>query len=113
VCSCLETSIQDEVTTQRKVTIPLTGWKNLDIWQQTKQIKIPFTTKLRALCRRRIFCPPVLLYKNIKINVYRNVILPVVLYGCETWSVSLRKERRSKDFGAEKDYKMYIHVFSL
>jgi len=27
-----------------------------------------------------------LLFKNLKIKIYRTVILPVVLYGCETWS---------------------------
>ena len=26
-----------------------------------------------------------LLYKNLKINIYRTIILPVFLYGCETW----------------------------
>jgi len=36
--------------------------------------------------------------KNIKINNYRTVILPVVLYGCETWSLTLRKERRLRVF---------------
>ena len=35
-----------------------------------------------------------LLSKNLKIKVYRNIILPVVLYGCETWSLTLREERR-------------------
>jgi len=35
-----------------------------------------------------------LLSKNIKIKIYRNIILPVVLYGCETWSLTLRKECR-------------------
>jgi hypothetical protein len=35
-----------------------------------------------------------LLSKNIKIKIYRTVILPVVLYGCETWSLTLREERR-------------------
>jgi len=35
-----------------------------------------------------------LLSKNIKIKIYRTIILPVVLYGCETWSLALRKERR-------------------
>jgi len=32
--------------------------------------------------------------KNFKINIYRTIILPVVVYGCETWSLTLRKERR-------------------
>jgi hypothetical protein len=35
-----------------------------------------------------------LLSKNTKIKIYRTVILPVVLYGCETWSVRLREEHR-------------------
>jgi len=32
--------------------------------------------------------------KNIKIKMYRTVILSVVLYGCETWSLKLRGEHR-------------------
>jgi hypothetical protein len=35
-----------------------------------------------------------LLSKNLNIKIYRTVILPVVLYGCETWSLTLREERR-------------------
>jgi len=35
-----------------------------------------------------------LLSKNIKITIYKTVILPVVLCGCETWSLTLREERR-------------------
>jgi hypothetical protein len=30
--------------------------------------------------------------KNIKIRIYKTIILPVVLCGCETWSVTLREE---------------------
>jgi hypothetical protein len=30
--------------------------------------------------------------------MYRNIILPVVLYGCETWSLKLREERRLRVF---------------
>ena len=33
------------------------------------------------------------LLKNLKIKIYRTIILPVVLYGCETWSLTLREER--------------------
>jgi len=39
-----------------------------------------------------------LLPKNIKIKIYRTVILCVVLYGCETWSLTLREERRLRVF---------------
>jgi len=37
-----------------------------------------------------------LLSKNLKIRIYRTKILPVVLYGCETWSLTLREERRMR-----------------
>jgi hypothetical protein len=39
-----------------------------------------------------------LLPKNVKVNIYRTVILPVVLYGCETWSLTLREECRLRVF---------------
>jgi hypothetical protein len=39
-----------------------------------------------------------LLPKNIKIQIYRTKILPLVLYGCETWSFTLREERRLRVF---------------
>ena len=39
-----------------------------------------------------------LLSKNFKIKIYRTVILPVVLYGCETWSLTLREERKLRVF---------------
>ena len=39
-----------------------------------------------------------LLSKKLKIKIYRNIILPVVLYGCETWSLTLREERRLRVF---------------
>jgi hypothetical protein len=39
-----------------------------------------------------------LLSKNIKIKIYRIIILPVVLYRCETWSLTLREERRLRVF---------------
>jgi hypothetical protein len=35
---------------------------------------------------------------NIKIKQYRTVIFPVVLYGCETWSLTLREEQRLRVF---------------
>jgi len=39
-----------------------------------------------------------LLPKKLKIKIYRIIILPVVLYGCETWSLILREERRLRVF---------------
>jgi len=39
-----------------------------------------------------------LLSRNLKIKIYRTIILPVVLYGRETWSLTLREERKLKVF---------------
>ena len=39
-----------------------------------------------------------LLSKNLKIKIFRTIILPVVLYGCETWSLTLREECRQRVF---------------
>ena len=36
--------------------------------------------------------------KNLKIKIYRTRILPVVLYGCETWSLTLRVKRKLRVF---------------
>jgi hypothetical protein len=53
-----------------------------------------------------------LLSRHIKIKLYRTVNVPVVLYGCETWSVTLREERGlrvcenrvlSRIFGTKRD----------
>jgi hypothetical protein len=38
------------------------------------------------------------LSKNLKIGIYKTIILPVVLYGCETWSLTLREEYRLRVF---------------
>jgi hypothetical protein len=39
-----------------------------------------------------------LLSKNLQFKIYRIIILLVVLYGCETWSLTLREERRLRVF---------------
>jgi len=39
-----------------------------------------------------------LLSKNLNINIYRTVVLPVVLYGFECWSLKLREERKLRIF---------------
>jgi hypothetical protein len=53
-----------------------------------------------------------LLLNNLKIRIYKTIILPVVLYGCETWSLTLREEHRlgvfekrvlRKIFGPKRD----------
>ena len=50
-----------------------------------------------------------LLSKNLKIKIYKTIILPVVLYGSETWSLTLREECRlrvrilRRIFGPKRD----------
>jgi hypothetical protein len=39
-----------------------------------------------------------MLSKKLKIRIYKTIILPVVLYGCETWSLTLREEHRLRVF---------------
>ena len=39
-----------------------------------------------------------LLSKNTKITIYRTIIVPAVLYGCDTWSLTFREERRLMEF---------------
>jgi hypothetical protein len=39
-----------------------------------------------------------LLSRNVKVKIYTTIILPVVLYGCETWSLTLREEHRLRVF---------------
>jgi len=39
-----------------------------------------------------------LLSNNLKIKIYRTIILPVVLYGCETWSLTMREEHGLRVF---------------
>jgi hypothetical protein len=45
-----------------------------------------------------------LLSKNLKIRIYKPLMLPVVLYGCETWSLTLRENRvLRRMFGPRRD----------
>jgi len=41
---------------------------------------------------------PAIVGINLKIKIYRTIILPVVLYGCETWSLTSREERKLRLF---------------
>jgi hypothetical protein len=36
--------------------------------------------------------------RNTKVKIYKTIILPVVLYGCESWSLTFREEHRLKVF---------------
>jgi hypothetical protein len=51
-----------------------------------------------VIIQSKIFCLPVSYQKNMKIKIYKTVILPFVLYGCETWSLTLREEHGLRVF---------------
>jgi hypothetical protein len=51
-----------------------------------------------ATIQSRNFLSFRLLSNNIKIRIYKTIILPVVLYGCETWALILREEHRLRGF---------------
>jgi hypothetical protein len=44
------------------------------------------------------FLSSCLLSRNLKVKIYKTIILPVVLYGCEIWSLTLREEHRLRVF---------------
>ena len=48
-----------------------------------------------------------ILSKNIKIQIYRSIILPGVLYACETWPLTLREEHRLRIF----ENRVLIRIF--
>jgi hypothetical protein len=39
-----------------------------------------------------------LLSRDVKVKIYKTIILPVVVYGCETWSLTLWEEHRLRVF---------------
>jgi len=49
-----------------------------------------------------------MLSKNIKIKIHRNIILPIVLYACETWSFTLREEIRMRFLGNRAEENIWI-----
>jgi hypothetical protein len=49
------------------------------------EIKSRLNSGMLTIIQSKIFCLPVSYQKNLKIKIYKTVMLPVVLYGCETW----------------------------
>jgi hypothetical protein len=60
-----------------------------------------------AIIRCRIFCLRAS-FEKVKIKVYSTLILPVVLYGCAAWSLTLREEHRPKVFENRVLRQIYI-----
>ena len=69
---------------------------------QPQQIKILFRKIITAHCSQGMLLknllPSSLLSKNIKIKIQRTVILSIVLYGCENWSLTLKEENMLRVF---------------
>ena len=68
--------------------------------QNSTQKEIKSRLKLGNACYHSVqnLLSSSLLSKNLKIKIYRTIILPVVLYGCGTWSLTLREEHRLRVF---------------
>ena len=68
--------------------------------QNCIQEEIKSRLKLGNACYRSVqkLLSSSLLSKNLKIKICRTIILPVVLYGCETWSLTLRQQHRLRVF---------------
>jgi len=85
--------------------VPLKGWKSSNVGttltnQNSIQEEIKSRLKSGNACYHSVQnrLSSSLILKNLKIQIYRTIILPVVLYGCETWSLILREERRLRVF---------------
>jgi len=73
---------------------------NFNIPNSIQEKKIKSRLESGNACYHSVqnFLSSSLLSKNLKIKIYRTIILPVVLYGCETWSLTLWEERRLRVF---------------
>ena len=82
----------------RMIIVPLKGWKSSNIWENQNSIQEEIKSRLKSgnACYHSVqnLLSSSLLSKNLKIKIYRIITLLVVLYGCETWSLTMRKERR-------------------
>ena len=68
--------------------------------QNCIQVEVKSRLKLGNACYhsvQKLLSSP-FLSKNLNIKIYRTIILHVVLYGCERWSLTLREERRLRVF---------------
>ena len=72
------------------------GWNSSNILEQpfdqnSIQEEIKSRLNLGNTCYHSVqnILSSILLSKNMKIKIYRTLILPVVLYGCETWSLMM------------------------
>jgi hypothetical protein len=87
-------------------TVRLKWWKRSDIWGTTLTDRSSIQEEIESRLKSGNACyysvqnllSFSLLNKNLKIEIYRSIILSVVLYGCETWSLTLREESMLRVF---------------
>jgi hypothetical protein len=80
--------------TMHKVCTPKVSHTHLPLFHWTKGVAHMCVKLIRQKAMSTMQFSSHLLSKNVKIKIYKTLILPVVLYGCETWSVTLREEHR-------------------
>jgi hypothetical protein len=88
----------DNSSTEKVEEFKYLGTKLTD--QNSIQKEIKSRLKLGNACYHSVqnLLSSRFLSKNLKIKIYRTIILPVVLYGCENWSLTLREEHRLRVF---------------
>ena len=104
--SCLEIRVREEFRVWGLIIITSRGWKSLNIFGITltnqNSIREEIKCRLRSgnACNHSVqnLLSYRLLSRKLKIKIYRTITLPVVLYGCEAWSLTLREEKNLKVF---------------
>ncbi|KAJ4431451.1 hypothetical protein ANN_20049 [Periplaneta americana] len=94
----------------RKIQIPWSNSKNINAIREEIKRRINTGNACYYSVEKLLSCT--LLSKKLKVRIYKTVTLPVVLNGCETWTLTLREEQRlralenkvlRKIFGAKRD----------
>jgi hypothetical protein len=63
-----------------------------------EEIKIRLNSGNACYCSVQCLLSTRLLSRNVKVKIYKTIILPVVFFGCETWSLTLREKHRLRVF---------------
>ena len=102
IWSCFEIKMQEEITIYidwlhflwKSGRVPIFGNNLKESF--SAQEKIKSSLKSWNVCYQSVknLLSSSLLSKNIKIKIYRTIILRFVLYGCETWPLTLMEKRR-------------------
>ncbi|KAJ4436743.1 hypothetical protein ANN_16875 [Periplaneta americana] len=109
------TDILEKLLAQLKLTLQTLVTPHFDycdVLLSDLSSELSVIQRAQNMCVRYVCNIRRLLSKNLKVTIYKTVILPVVLYVCETWTLTLREEHRlrvfenkvlRKIFGAKRD----------